>query len=60
MPLTFVNPAEGEVDTLPVGFYRGASARIPEMLIGMDVATPREGEKAISDRDTGIIVTDTA
>ena len=36
---TFRNPRVLE-DT-PVGFYKGASNRIPEMLIGMDVSEPR-------------------
>jgi sterol desaturase/sphingolipid hydroxylase (fatty acid hydroxylase superfamily) len=36
---TFVNPASGEVEDLPVGFYEGASGRIPEMLIGRDVSS---------------------
>ena len=36
---TFINP--GDVETLPVGFYTGASARIPEMLIGKDVSKPK-------------------
>ena len=36
---TFRNPKTLE-DT-PVGFYKGASNRIPEMLIGMDVSEPR-------------------
>ena len=35
---TFRNPARYEG---PVGFYRGASARLPEMLIGRDVSRPR-------------------
>jgi len=36
---TFRNPET--VNGLEVGFYRGASTRIPEMLIGRDVAQPR-------------------
>ncbi len=29
-----------EADRVPVGFYKGASARIPEMLVGKDVSAP--------------------
>lgn len=36
---TFRNPAS--VEGMKAGFYRGASARIPEMLLGVDVSTPR-------------------
>lgn len=36
---TFRNPAR--VDGMMAGFYRGASMRIPEMLVGTDVTTPR-------------------
>jgi sterol desaturase/sphingolipid hydroxylase (fatty acid hydroxylase superfamily) len=36
---TWKNPARWEEKS---GFYDGASARIPEMLIGMDVSKPRE------------------
>ena len=36
---TFRNPRT--VDGLRVGFYRGASARIPEMLVGRDVTQPK-------------------
>jgi sterol desaturase/sphingolipid hydroxylase (fatty acid hydroxylase superfamily) len=39
---TFVNPRELE-DTA-VGFYKGASSRIPEMLIGMDVYKPKAND----------------
>jgi sterol desaturase/sphingolipid hydroxylase (fatty acid hydroxylase superfamily) len=35
---TFRNPKTAE--NRPVGFYRGASSRIPEMLIGRDVSEP--------------------
>ena len=35
---TFRNPARFEGEA---GFYRGASARIPEMLVGRDVSRPR-------------------
>jgi sterol desaturase/sphingolipid hydroxylase (fatty acid hydroxylase superfamily) len=35
---TFKNPARWEGQA---GFYEGASGRIPEMLIGIDVSTPR-------------------
>ena len=35
---TFRNPRS--VEGLQVGFYHGASGRIPEMLIGREVATP--------------------
>jgi len=35
---TFRNP--GMVQGLQTGFYRGASSRIPEMLIGRDVSAP--------------------
>jgi hypothetical protein len=35
---TFRNPRS--VEGLEVGFYNGASGRIPEMLIGREVATP--------------------
>lgn len=40
---TFRNPRTFEGDT---GFYDGASVRIPEMLIGRDVTTPRPSEHA--------------
>lgn len=36
---TFKNPQS--VDDVKAGFYRGASARIPEMLVGFDVSAPR-------------------
>ncbi|HKP59141.1 MAG TPA: sterol desaturase family protein [Polyangiales bacterium] len=36
---TFRNPARWEAQA---GFYDGASARVPEMLIGLDVSTPRQ------------------
>jgi len=36
---TFRNPRK--LDGLQAGFYRGASARIPELLIGRDVSTPK-------------------
>ena len=36
---TFRNPRT--VEGLQVGFYRGASARIPEMLVGRDVTQPK-------------------
>lgn len=39
---TFVNPRNWETDC---GFYEGASARIPEMLIGRDVTKPRPQQK---------------
>lgn len=39
---TFRNPRELE-DTA-VGFYKGASSRIPEMLIGMDVYKPKAND----------------
>jgi sterol desaturase/sphingolipid hydroxylase (fatty acid hydroxylase superfamily) len=39
---TFRNPAEWHGK---VGFYHGASLRIPEMLVGLDVSTPRAGER---------------
>jgi len=35
---TFRNPDKADS---AVGFYRGASARVPEMLVGVDVAAPR-------------------
>ncbi|MGI9307667.1 MAG: sterol desaturase family protein [Gammaproteobacteria bacterium] len=37
---TFRNPRK--LDATECGFYDGASTRIPEMLIGRDVSTPRE------------------
>ena len=36
---TFRNPHN--VEDIKCGFYRGASSRIPEMLLGRDVSTPR-------------------
>jgi len=38
---TFRNPRS--VEGVEVGFYEGASARIPAMLIGRDVSRPRDG-----------------
>jgi len=40
---TFRNPKE--LQETPVGFYTGASSRIPEMLIGMDVSEPRQKDR---------------
>lgn len=40
---TFVNPRLNAIDH-EVGFYEGASARIPEMLAGKDVSEPRTPE----------------
>lgn len=37
---TFKNP--DNVDELEIGFYEGASNRIPEMLIGRDVSKPKQ------------------
>jgi sterol desaturase/sphingolipid hydroxylase (fatty acid hydroxylase superfamily) len=39
---TFRNPRS--VEGLEVGFYNGASGRIPEMLIGREVATPSDAD----------------
>jgi hypothetical protein len=36
---TFKNPRDYEMET---GFYNGASARVIEMIAGVDVSTPRE------------------
>jgi hypothetical protein len=40
---TFRNPRS--VAEMECGFYRGASSRIPEMLLGRDVSRPREDQK---------------
>lgn len=37
---TFVNPDAEQANEQAVGFYNGASSRIPEMLIGRDVSRP--------------------
>ncbi len=42
---TFRNPAEWQGR---VGFYHGASSRLPEMLVGIDVSTPRDGGPAVA------------
>lgn len=39
---TFRNPASSDA---PVGFYEGASSRLPEMLIGRDVSVPPESSR---------------
>lgn len=38
---TFRNPIDAEIKNLDCGFYKGASARIPEMLIGLYVDRAR-------------------
>lgn len=43
---TFRNPAKPV--TASAGFYEGASGRVPEMLIGLDVMTPREQPQPFS------------
>lgn len=39
---TFRNPAACDAE---VGFYEGASARVPAMLVGLDVTRPREAQR---------------
>jgi sterol desaturase/sphingolipid hydroxylase (fatty acid hydroxylase superfamily) len=39
---TFHNPTAQELENLECGFYKGASARIPEMLIGRSVHEPKQ------------------
>jgi len=43
---TFRNPRT--VEGLQAGFYNGASRRVPEMLIGLDVSTPRGAWREVS------------
>lgn len=57
---TFVNPRAGEVDDLAVGFYQGASARIPEMLIGRDVSKPAREVVVASDATKSDAIKDAA
>jgi sterol desaturase/sphingolipid hydroxylase (fatty acid hydroxylase superfamily) len=52
---TFRNPES--VDELQAGFYRGASSRIVDMLIGKDVSTARQKQ---TEPDTGIPATKVA
>jgi sterol desaturase/sphingolipid hydroxylase (fatty acid hydroxylase superfamily) len=47
---TFVNPRTLE-DTA-VGFYKGASNRIPEMLVGIDVSEPKKADAS----DVGTVI----
>ena len=51
---TFHNPRNAELENLDCGFYKGASARIPEMLIGRYVDKPgavNETELVITDNE---------
>jgi len=45
---TYRNPRV--IENKEVGFYKGASNRIPEMLVGMDVSRPKAGRADAMDR----------